>query len=213
VEPGGVVKTARSGILSNSRTSVPVTLCQISPVVRGVSTELESSITGGLLCLLSLDCTTGELLCPQLFVLVVEALGEDGVNGFSLRGLRVVRLVHELSDGELSLSLLDVPAWLSFCLRGDLLRVRSLRGRDRRKERCRRNSLWPVINVSAKSTVVKETVCVEVTPPKPTVGEDSLSSSSESNDITPESTSCCLFASECLRLLASPLLCEYSACN
>ena len=71
---------------------------------------LESSITSGLLCLLSLDSITGESLCPQLLVLVEEVLGEDGVNGFGLRGLRVVRLVHELSDGERSLYLLDVPS-------------------------------------------------------------------------------------------------------
>jgi len=76
--------------------------------VQGVSSELESSITGGLLCLLSLDCATGESLFPQVLVLVDEALGEDGVIGFGLRGLRVVRFLPVLSDGELSL--LDVPS-------------------------------------------------------------------------------------------------------
>lgn len=81
-------------------------LCRISPT--GLSTELESSITGGLLWLLSLDCTTEESLFPHVLVLVDEALGEDGVNGVGLRGLREVRLVHVLSDGELSLFLLDV---------------------------------------------------------------------------------------------------------
>ena len=120
-------------------TSFPVTLCRISPVIRGLSAELESSITGGTLCLLSLDCTAEESLFPQVLVLVDEALGEDGVNGIGLRGLRARadRLVHMLSDGELSLSLLDVPSSLALCLRGDLLRLRSLRGGDRRKERCR----------------------------------------------------------------------------
>ena len=80
--------------------------------MRGVSSELESPITSGLLhvCLLTLDCANGELLFPQVLVLVDEVLGEDGVNGFGLHGLRVVRLVHVLSDGELSLSLLDVPS-------------------------------------------------------------------------------------------------------
>ena len=78
--------------------------------MQGVSSELESSITGGLLCLLSLDCTTGELPSPQVLVLVDEVLGEDGVNGIGLRGLRVVCLLHVLSDGELSLSILDVPS-------------------------------------------------------------------------------------------------------
>jgi len=78
--------------------------------MHGVSSELELSITGGLLCLLSLDCTTGESLFPQVLVLVDEVLVEDGVNGFGLHGLRVVRVVHLLSDGELSLSLLYVPS-------------------------------------------------------------------------------------------------------
>ena len=100
-----------------------------------MSSELESSITGGPLCPLSLDCTTEESLFPQVLVLVDEALGEDGVNRNGLRGLPAIRLVHVLSDGELSLSLLDVPSSLAFGLRGDLLRLLSLRGGDRREER------------------------------------------------------------------------------
>ena len=194
--------------------SALVTLCHISPIIRGLSSELESSTPGGPFCLLSIGWTTEESLFPQVLVLVDEALGEDEVNGTGLRSLRAVRLVHVLSDGECSLSLLDVPSSLAFCLRGDLLRLRSLRGGDWRKERCRGRSLRPVIDASSHSWVDKATVSVGVIPPRPTVGEDeqeSLSSSLDSNDIKPESTSCCSFASNSVTTLESPLLCVYSA--
>ena len=124
-DPGGLKKTAYSGIPSSKSYSVSEPLCRITN--GELCTELESSITGGTLLLL-VDCTTDESLVSHVLLLLCEVLSEDTLNGDGNPDLRLFRDV--LPHGDLSLFLLESLCMSSpsSCLRGDLLRLRSLSG-------------------------------------------------------------------------------------